>query len=153
MINLQLINRYDGTIKTPRFFKRKLKKIIAVACDNHNVVGNIEVSLIIVNDHAMKELSKQYKKVNKTTDVLSFPADFMEMKKTIGYFLLGDIYISAPMVYENAREFGHSELREWSYLFTHGLLHLLGHDHKKKDQETIMNDEANKIMSIIKVKR
>ncbi|MCK5946086.1 MAG: rRNA maturation RNase YbeY [Mycoplasmataceae bacterium] len=153
MINLQLINRYKGSIKTPRCFKKKLKKITALACDNHNVVGDIELSLIIVNDHEMKELSKKYKKINKTTDVLSFPADFMEMRKTIGYFLLGDIYISAPKVRENAKEFNHSELREWSYLFTHGILHLLGHDHKLKDKEKIMNDEADKIMSIIKVKR
>ena len=153
MINLQLINRYKGSVKIPNFFKRKVKKIVKIACDKHNIIGEIEVSLIILDDNQMKEISKKYKKINKTTDVLSFPADFMKMEKIIGIFLLGDIYISAPMVKENSKKFGHSELREWSYLFTHGLLHLLGHEHYNKTKEKIMNAEADKIMSIIKVKR
>lgn len=82
-----------------------------------------EVSILLTVDEEIKELNRQYRKINKPTDVLSFPMED-------GY-LLGDIVISMDTAEEQAKEFEVSLEEEASRLLIHGLLHLLGYDHVK----------------------
>ena len=134
-------------------YKRLFKKIIKELSQQQNLIGDVEVSLIINDDPTMKEISKQYRNKDATTDILSFPAGYKDLKETIGYNMLGDIFMNHQKVEKQAIEFAHGSKREWAYLFTHGLLHLLGYDHKTKKEESAMNAIAYIIMERIGVGR
>lgn len=92
------------------------------------------LSIIFINDERMHEINKEYRGIDRTTDVISFALN------DNGAFpgpvnILGDIYVSIPKMKEQAKEYGHSEKRELSFLVIHGLLHLLGYDHTKGEKE------------------
>ena len=149
MIKLTIKNETNFNFK----YKRLFKKIIQYTLEELKIIGDTEASLIVTNNNGIKKMSKEYRDKNDPTDILSFPANYKELKPVIGYNMLGDIYLSHEMVEKQAIEFNHSSKREWSYLFAHGLLHLLGFDHKTKKEETTMNSIAYKIMDKIKVGR
>lgn len=112
----------------------------------------------------IRQANKQYRDIDKETDVLSFPMfEKEELDKIIakhllenwkvklgdcvGQEILGDIIISIARVKEQAKEYGHSFLRELSFLTIHGLLHLLGYDHMKKEEEKIMFQKQEDILN------
>ena len=111
-------------------------------------IKNANMSVIFIDDNKMKELNKEYRGVDRTTDVLSFALeDNNNLKLPIRE--LGEVYVSIPKMIEQAESFNHSEKRELSFLVCHGLLHLLGYDHTKSEedekiqfglQEKILND-------------
>lgn len=99
--------------------------------------GPIEISVLLVNDRRMRELNLQYRGIDKTTDVLSFP--LLEPGRGIpvsgsasgtGNLPLGDIVISIPQTERQAAEYGEGFYSELSRLLVHGFLHLLGYDHE-----------------------
>ena len=94
-----------------------------------------EISLLTVDEQAIRDINRDYRCIDKVTDVLSFPQEedapaLIEQKP----LLLGDIVICLPRACEQAAEYGHSLERELGFLFAHGLLHLLGYDHEDEDQ-------------------
>lgn len=143
----------NNEVKAKFKHKRLFRKIAQVAIDLLSIEGTSEINVIITNDSNIKELSKNYKKRDKATDVLSFETDWQELKPMIGYNMLGDIYISHEKVTKQAKDYNHSDKREWSYLFAHGLLHLCGYDHQTKKDEKVMNSLAKEIMEKVKVGR
>ena len=115
-----------------------------------NGVKNVYFSVIFVNEKEIQEINKEYRGIDKVTDVISFA---LEDNSNIVYNnirVLGDIYICIPRMLEQASSYGHSKKRELSFLTVHGLLHLLGYDHMKKEdeeemfalQELILNEEG-----------
>ncbi len=110
------------------------------------------MSIIIVDNKEIHRINKEYRNIDRETDVISFALEegetFDEPYKT-----LGDIYISIDKVYEQAKEYGHSVKRELFFLVTHGFLHLLGYDHMKKEDEEIMFPLQEKILDNYGVKR
>lgn len=112
-----------------------------------------EVSLSLVNDEEIRRLNRQYRGIDKPTDVLSFPQ--MEPGETIEegedeagpppHF--GDIVISVPRAVAQAREYGHSVERELGFLFVHGLLHLFGYDHDTEASERDMFARQEAVLS------
>lgn len=100
-------------------------------------IKNSIFDIIFIDDEEMHKLNKEYRGIDRTTDVLSFA---LNDNKYIDAFVnsLGDIFISIPKMKSQAEEYGHSEKRELSFLALHGLLHLLGYDHtlgKKEEEE------------------
>jgi len=93
--------------------------------------SNSEVLIRLVERDESQALNARYRKMDKPTNVLSFPADLPEM---IGLPLLGDIVICAPLVVDEAEKQGKDVESHWAHLTVHGILHLLGHDHQT-DQE------------------
>ncbi|MBQ3021028.1 MAG: rRNA maturation RNase YbeY [Bacilli bacterium] len=93
--------------------------------------------IIFIDDEKMHEMNKQYRGIDRTTDVLSFA---LNDNKHIDAIMnsLGDIFISIPKMKSQALEYGHSEKRELSFLVLHGILHLLGYDHMNEEDEKIM---------------
>ncbi|WP_267525366.1 rRNA maturation RNase YbeY [Campylobacter sp. MG1] len=91
-----------------------------------SVLTNSDVELVFINNDGMQEINKNTRKINKTTDVLSFPHDnsFLDTN------FLGSIVINTELAAEKSQELGHSLENEISLLFIHGLLHLLGYDHE-----------------------
>ena len=104
----------------------------------HEKVNHAIFNIIFVEDDEIHDLNKNYRNVDRVTDVISFA---LEDNDDIGYGdirMLGDIYICIPQMKRQAVEYGHSEKRELSFLAVHGLLHLLGYDHMTKEDEEVM---------------
>lgn len=97
-----------------------------------------EFNIIIVDNEEIHKINKEYRNVDRETDVISFALeDNMDIKYE-NFRLLGDIYISIDKCYMQAEEYGHSNTRELCFLATHGILHLLGYDHMNEDDEKVM---------------
>lgn len=112
-----------------------LNKVIDHTLNKLNVTHSC-FSIIFIDDEKMHEMNRQYRGIDRTTDVLSFAYEDNETIKS-EIRELGDIFISIPKMKEQAISYNHSEMRELSFLTVHGLLHLLGYDHtkSKKDEE------------------
>ena len=98
-----------------------------------------ELSCIIVDDKEIHRINREYRQIDRPTDVISFAYEDAECFELEGMpRQLGDIFISLDKAKEQAESYGHSFKREFCFLFTHGLLHLLGYDHIEKDDEEKM---------------
>lgn len=95
-------------------------------------------SITLIGDELMHEMNLQYRGVDRTTDVLSFALNDSKEDFEVEVEVLGDIFVSIPKMQSQAVEYGHSEKRELSFLIIHGLLHLLGYDHMKEEDEKVM---------------
>ncbi len=116
-------------------------------------LANCEFNIIIVDNEKIHEINKEYRNVDRETDVISFA---MEDNMDVHYDdfrLLGDIYISIDRVYSQAKEYGHSDLREICFLATHGILHLLGYDHMEPDDEKKMFKLQNELLDGYNIRR
>lgn len=113
---------------------------------------NVEFNIIFVDSETIHEMNRTYRNVDRVTDVISFA---LEDNKTIelDHRLLGDIYICIERAEEQAKEYGHSFLRELSFLTIHGLLHLLGYDHMEKIEEEIMFKKQEDILNEFGIRR
>ena len=129
-----------------------LKKVLNGALKHENV-NNAVFSVIFVDNDTIHEINKEYRGIDRVTDVISFA--FEDSGKLVynNVRLLGEIYICIPRMIEQANEYGHSEKRELSFLAVHGLLHLLGYDHMTKEDEEIMFPLQEKILDNYGVKR
>lgn len=122
------------------------------------VVGKLklekcEFNIIIVDNKRIHEINKEYRGIDRETDVISFALeDNMDIQYT-DFRLLGDIYISIDKCYMQASEYGHSREREICFLATHGILHLLGYDHMEPDDEKEMFELQNKLLDGYNIKR
>lgn len=99
-----------------------------------------ELSVIFLNDDEIHKMNREYRNIDRPTDVISFALcdeeEGYEMPE--GQNEIGDIFISVDAMKRQAKEYGHGEKREMCFLFTHGLLHLLGYDHMEKADEEEM---------------
>lgn len=112
-----------------------------------------EFNIIIVDNKRIHEINKEYRGIDRETDVISFALeDNMDVQYT-DFRLLGDIYISIDKCYMQANEYGHSREREICFLATHGILHLLGYDHMEPEDEKEMFDLQNKLLDGYNIKR
>ena len=100
------------------------------------------ISVSLVDNKFIHKINKEYRGIDRPTDVISFAfldnEDRDALYKSKEPVCLGDIYISVEKAKEQAEEYGHSISRELSFLFVHGLLHLLGYDHMNEEDEKIM---------------
>lgn len=114
-----------------------------------------EVSLVLVDDPRIQELNKEYRDKDVSTDVLSFPMyEFAQPGELIegepeegGALLLGDIIISLDTAIRQADDYGHSLQREISFLFLHGLLHLVGYDHEEEEDKKLMRQQEERYLA------
>ena len=113
----------------------------------------LEFSVIIVDNKRIHEINKEYRGIDRPTDVISFALEDNEEIEFDHYRVLGDIYISIDKVKEQAKEYGHSEKRELAFLTVHGFLHLLGYDHMKEEDEKIMFKKQEEILDGFGIKR
>ena len=124
-----LENRYIHIMETT-FKHLKIKK-------------NYEVDVSLVNEKTIQEINRTYRHIDKVTDVISFAFNDDPNEALIEEIegipsILGEIFICVPRAIEQAKEIGNSLDRELRFLFIHGLLHLLGYDHMKKEDEEVM---------------
>ena len=123
-----------------------LEPLLTYALEVENV-DNLEFNVIIINNEEIHKINKEYRGIDRPTDVISFALeDYKDIKYENDYILLGYIYISIDKVKEQAKEYGHSEKRELAFLAVHGLLHLLGYDHMEKEDEKVMFSKQELIL-------
>lgn len=139
-------NRQD-LIKIDEEIEKIVEKSIEAALKEIEFTDDYEVSVSFVGDNEIHELNRDYRGVDRTTDVLSFPMDdeFTNM--------LGDIVININKVIEQAKEYGHSEKREISYLTVHSTLHLMGFDHEEEEDKKDMRAVEDRVMEKLEISR
>ena len=114
--------------------------------------GDVTFNIIIVDNPYIHELNKNYRNIDRETDVISFA---LEDDKTFNPLerVLGDIYISIDKAKSQSEEYGHSLKRELCFLAVHGMLHLLGYDHMKEEDERVMFKLQEEILDEMGIKR
>lgn len=105
-----------------------------------------EINVVFCDDATIQEYNKEYRSIDKSTDVLSFPNTDLDDQ-------LGDIIISIETAIRQSEEFKHSLNREIGFLFCHGVLHCLGYDHHTKHEEEVMFTLQKEIMDAAKLRR
>ena len=115
----------------------------------HSLSERTEVDITIVDDEEIHMLNRDYRNVDRPTDVLSFALD--EESEEEPEHLLGDIIISAETASRQAEEFGHGLEREIVYLAVHGLLHLLGYDHMTDEDKAVMRAKEEEALREIRL--
>lgn len=114
-------------------------------------VKNAFFDIIFIDDERMHEMNKEYRGIDRTTDVLSFALEDNDTFKP-EIRELGDIFVSIPKMKAQAIEYGHSEKRELSFLVCHGLLHLLGYDHtRSEEEEKIQFGKQDEILNALNI--
>ncbi len=132
--------------------KKEIKKLIKYALKHENL-DNVEFDIIFVNNTTIKKLNKEYRNIDKVTDVLTFALEDYQEVIYDKIRVLGDIYISIDKAKEQAFEYEHSFIREISFLTIHGFLHLLGYDHMNKTDEKNMFKKQEEILNGYGIKR
>ena len=151
-MELEFENRLEETYDE---YEEKYRKIMKVAFDLLSVKANYEVDVSLVDDETIHQINRDYRNVDRVTDVISFA--FNDDKSEEGLIngddvpkMLGEICICVPQALRQAKDIGNSVEREMCFLFCHGLLHLLGYDHMKKEDEAIMFPLQDKILDEVK---
>ena len=118
------------------------------------------ITITLTNPQNIQEINKEFRNIDKATDVLSFPMfekEELEEKIKLQDFkyedMLGDIVISIDKVEEQAKEYEHSFERELSYMIVHGFYHLMGYDHIEEGDKKIMRPKEEKILQELKITR
>lgn len=137
---------YNETDKNLKNEIDKIKEVINYALEFEKVT-NSEFNIIIVDNKKIREINKTYRGIDRETDVISFALEDNKGNVKLEKRILGDIYISCDKAIDQAKEYGHSTLREFSFLSVHGLLHLLGYDHMNKEDEKIMFEKQELILN------
>ena len=130
---IEFINKYQSDIE-----EFDVMKDFVNYCVHKLKLKNVMFNVIIIDDKMIHSLNKKYRGINRPTDVITFALeDYKDVEAPI-VKVLGDVYISYDKVIKQADDYGHSKTRELCFLAVHGLLHLLGYDHMKEEDEKKM---------------
>ena len=124
----------------------ELKDFLLKVCKDEKL-DNVMFNVIIVNNELIHKINKEYRNIDRETDVISFALEDDKTYNRTDIRILGDIYISIDKAKSQSIEYGHSLKRELFFLAVHGLLHLLGYDHMKEEDEKIMFGKQEEILS------
>jgi len=149
IVEIYYDDRQDD-IKISEEIKALIEKSVAAVLKVEELDENVEVSVSFVGDEEIRELNRDYRGVDKSTDVLSFPIDD---EFILDNRILGDVIINTRRVMEQAEELGHSNEREFSYLTVHSILHLLGYDHMEDEDKRQMREREKLAMKELSIYR
>ena len=130
---------------------KDVEELMNKVCEKEKL-SNVEFNIIFVDNEEIHRINKEWRGIDRVTDVISFALEDNEEVKE-EHRVLGDIYISLDKAKEQAKEYGHSLKRELCFLSIHGLLHLLGYDHMEKEEEKIMFDKQKEILDYYGITR
>ncbi len=133
MNSFEIINETEENIKE----LEEIKKLVEFAL-NYKQIQNSIFNIIIVDEEKIQDINRDYRNKNSVTDVISFALEDDDTFIETDMRILGDIYICLKRCKDQSIEYGHSFLRELSFLTIHGLLHLLGYDHMNEEDEKVM---------------
>lgn len=149
-------------------YRQIAEKVINYCIEREKFPYEAEINLTLTDNEGIHIINKEYRDIDRATDVLSFPmlsyetpGDFSflmdenddDFNPDTGEAILGDIIISVDKVREQAEEYGHSELREFAFLITHSMLHLFGYDHMEPEGAKVMEDKQRQILDELSITR
>ena len=144
------------------------KSVIQAVLDEENCPYEATVNLLLTDNEGIREYNRQYREIDRETDVLSFPnldfdepgnfdraeeheADYFDPDS--GELILGDVIVSVDKVIEQAESYGHDQKREFAFLVCHSLLHLCGYDHMEDEERLVMEEKQEKILQGLGITR
>ena len=148
-------------IEENKEYEDVINKVLTKCFEEENLQDSkLYITVTLTNPENIKEINKEYRNIDRATDVLSFPMfekDELEEKIRNNNFehedVLGDLVISIEKVREQAKEYGHSFERELSYMLVHGFYHLMGYDHIEEEDKKKMRPKEEKILNDLKILR
>lgn len=148
-------------IKPQEEYQKTIEKVITECYKQENIENTkLIVTITLTTPENIQEINKEYRNIDRTTDVLSFPMfEKQELEEKIKKQefqytdILGDIIISIDKVREQAKEYGHSFERELSYMIVHGFYHLMGYDHIKEEDKKMMRPKEEEVLSKLGINR
>ena len=157
----------EGALTLPLECETLARKVIEAAIDFVECPYEAEVNLLLTMNEEIHEMNRDFREIDRATDVLSFPmvdyeeaGRFEHLESAMEYFnletgelMLGDIVISKEKVLSQAEEYGHSVEREYAFLIAHSMLHLFGYDHMEEEERTVMETMQRKILEELEIFR
>ena len=152
-----IITNAQKEIKIPPGVRMLIRRCCNAVLVNENFDGSAEISVRFVDDEIIHELNREYRHVDRSTDVLSFPLGengVYDINHDTGAKILGDIVISMQHAVMQADLYGHSLQREIAFLTVHSMLHLLGYDHEAEGLERVrMREKEEAVLTQLGLKR
>lgn len=135
-------------------YEEQFLKIIETTLKHLKIEDDVELSCVIIDDKKIHEINRDYRQIDRSTDVISFALEDSDQFYVEGMpRSFGDIFISYDHALVQAKEYEHSLKREMCFLFTHGLLHLLGYDHMNEADEKEMTGLQKEILNQLGIER
>lgn len=165
-MNVNIENEYPNDLSgfmSEDEYKEIALKAVKETLSEEGCPFEAELSILLTDDENIRNINLEQRKIDKSTDVLSFPmidfkspscfegfeGDFSLFDPDTKELFLGDIVISIDHCLLQAQEYGHNVRREYAFLITHSMLHLLGYDHENQAQSLVMEEKQKKILNSI----
>ena len=152
-----VISNEQNEMRIPTGVRMLVRRCCTAVLVQEEFEGAAEVSVTFVDDDTIHQLNKQYRNIDRATDVLSFPLGengVYDINNDTGAKLLGDIVISIPHAVDQADRYGHTLQREIGFLTVHSMLHLLGYDHVNGGMESVrMREKEETVLTKLGLKR
>lgn len=158
----------ETDVNFPFDYEALANRVILYTIEWEGFPYEAEINLTLVDEATIASINRDYRQIDRVTDVLSFPmlsyaapGDFSGLEEDVidnfnpdtGEVLLGDIVICVPKVFAQAEEFGHGTEREFAFLIVHSMLHLFGYDHMEPEEATFMENKQKKILEEMNILR
>ncbi len=151
----------------PFDYEKTASEVICFTLEHEDFPFEAEINLFLTDDEGIRQFNRDYRQIDRATDVLSFPmvsyeapGDFTQLEKDpdsfnpdTGEAVLGDIIISAAAVIRQAESYGHGQLREYAFLIVHSMLHLFGYDHMTEEDAAVMEPKQAEILEKMHILR
>ena len=162
-MNHQIRIGFSTEVENEDELRALVEKCARNVLSRENVDFPAEIDITVVDADTIREMNAEYRSKDSVTDVLSFPMyefyngeprEELDEEPDTGCVMLGDMILCYTRACEQAKEFGHSAARECGYLTTHSMLHLLGYDHERNDEDTrLMRSKEEEYMNAIGLTR
>lgn len=159
---------YEAQKETTLPYREIIQRVVEAALDDIGCPFEAEVSVLLTDDEEIRRMNREFRQIDKATDVLSFPmlefagpGDFSHVEEEYedcfnpesGELMLGDIVISMDRVREQAESYGHSEERELAFLVAHSMYHLFGFDHMDEAEAAVMEQKQSDLLCSLHINR
>lgn len=166
IIQLYLENETDISFDFP--IEEVAHSVISKVLEVEKCPYDVEVNILLTDNDGIQEYNRQMRNIDAPTDVLSFP-NFEYMEPSLftmepgteadytnpetGYIIFGDIILSVDKIISQAKEYGHSQKREYAFLIAHSMYHLCGYDHMTEEEAAMMESKQEYILSLLQITR
>ena len=159
---------YEAQKETALPYREIIQRVAEAALDDIECPFEAEISVLLTEDEEIRRMNREFRQIDRATDVLSFPlleferpGDFTHVEDEYedcfnpesGELMLGDIVISMDKVREQAESYGHSEERELAFLVAHSMYHLFGFDHMNEAEAAVMERKQSDLLCSLHINR
>nr|WP_303652185.1 rRNA maturation RNase YbeY [Mesomycoplasma ovipneumoniae] len=150
---VKILINFENQSKVKFKFLKLFKKIFEIFAKNENLQGEINLDLMLISEEKAQKLALKFKNKDYVPDVLSFPSGLKIQENNLQIHFLGEIFMTPSKIQKQAKDYNHTEIREFSYLFAHSLYHLLGLDHDNDENNKFMHEKVENILKNLEIFR